>query len=364
MSRAIGEDISRVMREQAALEARFEALVSERDALKAMNNPEPFRQNKAELAVVASDLRATTTRLCEALRENPDVNLNIAFAQAERAKLQALLSATMVEIEETGAFPSLLKHLADLNAEEAAIRDAALREREVSAAVRELRSRLVTEKEEHAKYLAEKAEVMEAPLDHVVDGEPKPGLKASLAEKKKATGADLRYERKKLAAESECLARMHAQRLDGLRAEIDATRREIAAEEQTHAETVAFLERRNAELNATVLEWEERHRDDKERKTKELSEVKAAIEELTPKLEEWEEKYRSELELHEARVKAKAEWEASAEEREKKEEIHARAAKNAQMLYAGVDEQRKEKIAAKEAAKAEKEAEKGKKKGK
>ena len=110
--------------------------------------------------------------------------------------------------------------------------------------------------------MAKKAELMEAPLDHVVDGKPKPGLKASLAEKKKATGADLRFERKKLAAESECLARTHAQRLDGLRAEIDATRREIAAEEQTHAETVAFLERRNAELNAAVLE-EERHRDDK-----------------------------------------------------------------------------------------------------
>ena len=96
----------------------------------------------------------------------------------------------------------------------------------------------------------------------------------NMSPKKKATGADLRIERKKLAAESECLARTHAQRLDGLRAEIDATRREIAAEEQTHAETVAFLERRNAELNATVLEWEERHRDDKERKTKELSEVR------------------------------------------------------------------------------------------
>ena len=61
MSRAIGEDISRVMREQAALEARFEALVSERDALARHEQPRAVPSEQGRVSVVAADLRATTT---------------------------------------------------------------------------------------------------------------------------------------------------------------------------------------------------------------------------------------------------------------------------------------------------------------
>lgn len=95
------------MQQQASLEARFEELLGARDALKAMNNKEPYIANQAELHRVAGELRATTNRLCNNLRENPDVSDNLAHAHTTRARLMSLVGDLINEIDAEGTWTTL-----------------------------------------------------------------------------------------------------------------------------------------------------------------------------------------------------------------------------------------------------------------
>ena len=211
-----------------------------------------------------------------------------------------------------------------------------------------LRTQLVEEKEAHVAYMAENARLME-------------GYKEELKEKKGATGTQLRFIKKDLGANSECLSREQTQELNRLQREIDETQAKIDTEKEVNAETMAYLEKRNAELLERVAALEVKHREKKEQKQKELSEVKTALEELLVERAEWEEKYKTKLKEHEAKVEERRKWEESALQRSIDAEIHARAAANMQMLYGGWKAERDEKLAAKAAAAEEKaKAKKGK----
>ena len=175
ISRSVGEEISRVMQQQASLEARFEELLGARDALKAMNNKEPYIANQAELRRVASELRATTNRLRSNLQENPDVSDNLAHAHTTRARLMSLVGDLINEIDAEGTWTTLDEMLEEERREDEAREEAFAREREVTAKVKALRTQLVEEKEAHVAYTTEKARLME-------------GYKEELKEKKGATG--------------------------------------------------------------------------------------------------------------------------------------------------------------------------------
>ena len=190
-------------------------------------------------------------------------------------------------------------------------------------------------------YTTEKARLME-------------GYKEELKEKKGATGLRLRFIRKDLEANSERLSREQMQELNRLQREIDETQAKIDTEKEVNAETMAYLEKRNAELLERVAALEVKHREKKEQKQKELSEIKTAREELLVELAEWEEKYKTKLREHEADVEERRKWEESALRRSIDAEIHARAAANLRMLYGGWKAERDEKLAAKAAAAEEK----------
>lgn len=329
------------MQQQASLEARFEELLGARDALKAMNNKEPYIANQAELRRVASELRATTNRLRSNLQENPDVSDNLAHAHTTRARLMSLVGDLINEIDAEGTWTTLDEMLEEERREGEAREEAFAREREVTAKVKALRTQLVEEKEAHVAYTTEKARLME-------------GYKEELKEKKGATGLRLRFIRKDLEANSERLSREQMQELNRLQREIDETQAKIDTEKEVNAETMAYLEKRNAELLERVAALEVKHREKKEQKQKELSEIKTAREELLVELAEWEEKYKTKLREHEADVEERRKWEESALRRSIDAEIHARAAANLRMLYGGWKAERDEKLAAKAAAAEEK----------
>ena len=248
------------MQQQASLEARFEELLGARDALKAMNNKEPYREPGGARRV-ASELRATTNRLRSNLQENPDVSDNLAHAHTTRARLMSLVGDLINEIDAEGTWTTLDEMLEEERRGTRRGRRAFAREREVTAKVKALRTQLVEEKEAHVAYTTEKARLME-------------GYKEELKEKKGREGLRLRFIRKDLEANSERLSREQMQELNRLQREIDETQAKIDTEKEVNAETMAYLEKRNAELLERVAALEVKHREKKEQKQKELSEIK------------------------------------------------------------------------------------------
>ena len=73
----MGEEITRVIATQSALEERFESLISMRSALRNMPNKSKFKENQEQLHSVAEQLRVATTQLCRNLKDNPNIAENV-----------------------------------------------------------------------------------------------------------------------------------------------------------------------------------------------------------------------------------------------------------------------------------------------
>jgi hypothetical protein len=356
MSRGVGAEISRVMRKQTDLERRFENLLSRRETLVRAANKAPYLENQQRVSETAAELRVTTNELCVNLKESPDVFANLRFAVAERAELTTLVAETVDSLGEEGVFSRLVRRRVKEEARDEDMSSTRAREKALSGEVAALRDTIAKEKADHDLWAKEKANVVAS-------------LKAELKEKKGRTGSETRFAKKDVVADSECNARQRAQTLAALRREHEALAATTAREKAAHLEIMDYLQRREGVLSARVAALETKHVEDKERRTRLLSETKSRSELLAAKLPGAKEAYESELEKkkerdeEKRRAREKAERDAAGGE-----ETRRRAAGKMQFLRDLYQSDRDAKAAAKEAAKAEAEAAKaekgGKKKGK
>lgn len=95
LTRTVGDDISRMLTQQKALEGRFHALIGAQPALCTMANKASLRQNQAELQDVGGALRQATKQLCRVLQDSPNVTANLAMVAGCGQALTLLLSGTM-----------------------------------------------------------------------------------------------------------------------------------------------------------------------------------------------------------------------------------------------------------------------------
>ncbi|CAM9774975.1 unnamed protein product, partial [Phaeothamnion confervicola] len=104
LSRFVGDEISRIIAEQRALEARYEKLNAQRSALKGLGNKSRYKEVQSEIKEVSHALRESTRRLCRNLKDNPDVSGNLLKIQRERSELLEVLGRTVRELSESGTF--------------------------------------------------------------------------------------------------------------------------------------------------------------------------------------------------------------------------------------------------------------------
>ena len=105
LSQTVGDEITRILAQQRTLESRYEELVGQRLALKAMSNKR-YKENQDEVRTVARALRESTNELCRNLKGNPNIAENLSKVQVERSGLHALLARTLRELHD-GSFASL-----------------------------------------------------------------------------------------------------------------------------------------------------------------------------------------------------------------------------------------------------------------
>jgi len=262
LSRSVGDEISRVIREQRQLEQRFEVLISQRGILKAMPNKTKYKENQKELHEVANQLRQSTKLLCRNLKDNPNVAGNMLKIQTERMQLQSLLSTCVVELGDC-SYDTLVKTVEDEEAREKLIAQTIERERAATQAVKLLKVQLKEEKTAHDEEMADKKKVLTV-------------LKDELKELKHKTSAEQKYREKEFCADSGCLRICHSTIIHNLEIEIGSLRSVIEIERQVHAATVAFLNKKLGHLQEMHAHWNERLGTDTQQKDNDLELIKRA----------------------------------------------------------------------------------------
>ena len=77
LSKFIGDEISRTMAEQRALEKQYEDLIEQRAAMKGKLNKVKYKEVQEEIQDVSRSLKESTNNLVRSLKENPNVSGNV-----------------------------------------------------------------------------------------------------------------------------------------------------------------------------------------------------------------------------------------------------------------------------------------------
>ena len=321
LSQIVGDEITRIIQEQRGLESRYEQLIKQRTALKALSNKTKFHENQEQVKEVAKALRESTKELCRNLKGNPNVAENLSKIQTERSSLQNLLSKTLRELRES-SFSTLTTTVEEEKSRNDMIRDVIAKEKEVSAAVKMLQADLLSEKQQHEQEVVERDMIIAQ-------------LKEEKTEVQTRSAIDSKYAHKTARARGQSLNRSYTSSTTELEQRIWHVKKELDIEVRANAETEEFLKRKQGQLSKKIQEWMAQYDADIEEQEKTLESLKESRAADLIKLNDYTERESKELEEKQrreesARLKAKAE-----RERRLEEERNLWAATKVQALWRG-----------------------------
>eukprot|EP00873_Tetraselmis_striata_P002480 jgi/Tetstr1/422744/TSEL_013541.t1 len=322
LTQSVGEEVTRMIVEQKELEQRFEQLISAQHVLRTMPNKSKLRQNQQEVAEVAERLRKSTKQLCRNLKDNPNVTENMAKVAAERAQLQVLLSKCLNELEILREMPCVVNMVRGEDQKEVETKETIQREKETTAAVKQLRQVLQQEKEEHEEEMRVKKKTMTV-------------LKEQLKEVKTQTGIESSYREKQFTASHLTAQRLDSAVLDDLETEIEILMQKIDIEKAVHHTTESFLASTAVQLTEDAKNWGERHAEDTEKKDKELDQLKTQHQRDLMRLKEAEDAYNAEVSLKDEREIKEQQKIAMEEARASQEIMRKHAASKIQAVWRG-----------------------------
>lgn len=164
LSQIVGDEITRIIKEQRGLETQYEQLVAQRNSLKAQSNKTKVQENQDAIREVARALRESTKELTRNLKGNPNIAENLSKIQNERASLQSLLSKTLRELREC-SFSTLTTTVEEEKLRTDMLLEVIANEKKVSAAVKSLQEQLAAERTLHETDVEERCARREAPMD-------------------------------------------------------------------------------------------------------------------------------------------------------------------------------------------------------
>jgi len=261
LSQTVGDEITRILAQQRTLESRYEELVGQRLALKAMSNKR-YKENQDEVRTVARALRESTNELCRNLKGNPNIAENLSKVQVERSGLHALLARTLRELHD-GSFASLTSAVEEEAARTSNIAEIMEREKEAAFAVGQLKADLAAERRGHDEDVEKRDEEIAR-------------LKEQLSEAKASTSVEVRYLAQTVRASCQTLRRLSSAETANLEEEIATLRKELEIEERAHRESEDFLRRKQSALQQDVEAWMGRYETELEELDRELEGLKAS----------------------------------------------------------------------------------------
>lgn len=248
LSQIVGDEITRIIQEQRGLETRYEKLIGQRSALKALSNKTKFHENQEQVKEVARALRESTKELCRNLKGNPNIAENLSKIQSERSNLQNLLSKTLRELRES-SFATLTTTVEEEKARNDMIREVIAKEKEVSAAVKKLQTDLATEKQLHAQEVQERDDIIAK-------------LKEDLVALRNKSLIETKYMHKVARARGQSLNRAYNAQTSELEQQIWHVKKELEIEVRANTETAEFLKRKQAALSAEIQKWMQKYDED------------------------------------------------------------------------------------------------------
>mmetsp|Transcript_46030 Transcript_46030/g.109795 ORF Transcript_46030/g.109795 Transcript_46030/m.109795 type:complete len:389 (+) Transcript_46030:192-1358(+) len=281
LSNMLGEEISRIIQEQRALEQQYEALIQERRNMKGISNRAKFQANEDEISRVANALRQSTKVLTRNLQDNPNVEGNMQKIQGERGALETLLVNTAHELQ-FASFNSLDEVVEKEAKMTEHMQIVLARERELSETVARLKKELNDERAAFEREVLSKNEQIAE-------------LKERLQEKKTETAIELRYLGKESRAKFSCTNRLRQKQVADLKNNIQRLEDELAIEQQANTMQGEFLQRKLAAMSERANNMEEKVDKDVQDKTKELEMLKEEREQAQQKFHDLETRFNKDV---------------------------------------------------------------------
>lgn len=261
LSKFIGDEIARTMKEQKSLEKRYEELIEIRAAMKGMVNKSKYKEVQDEIQDVSRALRESTNNLVRNLKENPNVSGNLIKVQRDRTELYDLLLRCVQELRDRGTYHTIITKVDEENNARLRLQQLRSREKGLRDTVRKLEEHLSEEQSGYQRIVSDQKQA----IAH---------LKDELLTIKGSSSTDAKFKRRESQAHAAAVWREFKMRERELEARLKDLEDKKQTEHIVYNETKEFLNRKNQQLAEDLLKWEQKYDD-------EVGEMDAKITRLT-----------------------------------------------------------------------------------
>eukprot|EP00302_Diacronema_sp_CCMP2436_P027445 CAMPEP_0179937600 /NCGR_PEP_ID=MMETSP0983-20121128/14421_1 /TAXON_ID=483367 /ORGANISM="non described non described, Strain CCMP 2436" /LENGTH=429 /DNA_ID=CAMNT_0021843349 /DNA_START=15 /DNA_END=1305 /DNA_ORIENTATION=- len=260
LSQIVGDEITRIISEQRALETQYEQLVAQRNSLKsAQSNKMKFTENQDAIREVARALRESTKELTRNLKGNPNIAENLSKIQAERTSLQSLLSKTLRELRES-SFSTLTTTVDEEKLRNDMLLEVIANEQKVSASVKSLQGQLSSSRHTHETDVEERRTSIDK-------------LREELQDLRTEMSIRTQYLHNEFRARGESSTRVFAKDERKLRDEILKLSTQLQIEKRVNGESEDFLRRKWSKLQIEIESWSMRFETDLEKCEQDLDKL-------------------------------------------------------------------------------------------
>ncbi|KAJ3416099.1 hypothetical protein HDV05_003068 [Chytridiales sp. JEL 0842] len=271
-SRLLGDEITRIIRDQKSLESRFQDLTVDQEKLKVLPNKTKFRDGQVAIMEIPSGLQQNTQYLARSLKSHPSVAQNLLKIQTERSALQSLVSKSIRELRES-RFDSLVNTVEEEKKKRDTLQNTINRENEASELLRELQKELANEKKLLEEETNDRNQVIQQ-------------LKDTIQEINGLTTSEQKYIKKETKAREASVRQRCQAREAQLLLDQQEVKKRLEQETRAHDVIVDFLTRQRKTLEGQIQDWMTKYEEDTEAKATELETLKQKRSQDLDKFEE------------------------------------------------------------------------------
>jgi ribosomal protein L30/L7E len=246
LSKFIGDEIARTLKEQKNLERRYEELIEQRSAMKGMVNKIKYREVQDEIQEVSRALRESTNNLVRSLKENPNISGNLIKVQHDRNELNDVLLRCIQELRDRGKYQSITIKVDEENHQRIRFQQLKSREKQLRENVIKLQEIL---NEEQKSFTLITQEQKQAILH----------LKEELMRVKGNTTSDAKFRKKESLASVSAIWREYKHKEHILEQKVKNLEEKLYIESVVNNETKEFLSKKVVSLQDNLIHWETKY---------------------------------------------------------------------------------------------------------
>jgi IQ domain-containing protein G len=246
LSKFIGDEIARILREQKNYEKKYEELIELRASMKGMVNKIKYKEVETQIQDVSRALRETTNHLVRSLKENPNISGNLIKVKRDRSELNDVLLHCMHEIRDRGHFFTITHKVDEEKQSKIGFEKLKLSEKHLREEVTQLQRTLDEEQKAfNHTTMEQKQSILQ--------------LKQELMTKKSDHGMGAKFRLKESQASVSAILRDYKHQQHILELKVHELENKLHLEQVVNHETKEFLQRKTSSLQETVNQWENKY---------------------------------------------------------------------------------------------------------